>query len=40
MECMVLKSDHFGIEIKIHLCIILFQYLLKSDHFGIEICKD
>ena len=33
----LLKSDHFGIEIKSTANKIINSYLLKSDHFGIEI---
>ena len=32
-----LKSDHFGIEIRMRRLLKLQQYPLKSDHFGIEI---
>ena len=34
---MPLKSDHFGIEIKVVLYALEHKNALKSDHFGIEI---
>ena len=34
---MLLKSDHFGIEITHHSPYANLSYSLKSDHFGIEM---
>jgi len=34
----LLKSDHFGIEMPLFLLLRNYNFPLKSDHFGIEIC--